>query len=82
MKKLLIGGSSCTHWSIAKQRGRETEASGLGWDLFMNYVKAKELFNTFNALNAFADFSQLREELYAEGDAVSADGWKDRSGNH
>ena len=39
-------------------------------------------FNTFNALNAFADFSQLMEELYAEGDAVSADGWKDRSGNH
>lgn len=44
MKKLLIGGSPCTHWSIAKQRGRETEASGLGWELFMNYVKAKELF--------------------------------------
>ena len=44
MKKLLIGGSPCTHWSIAKQHGRETEASGLGWDLFMNYVKAKELF--------------------------------------
>lgn len=38
---LLIGGSPCTHWSIARGGGdRETTASGLGWDLFSQYVRA------------------------------------------
>lgn len=35
--KLLIGGSPCTHWSIAKKKGRETEPEGQGWELFQNY---------------------------------------------
>lgn len=33
MIKLLIGGSPCTYWSIAKTKNRETEASGAGWEL-------------------------------------------------
>ena len=38
---LLIGGSPCTYWSIAKTNGeRETIPSGLGWDLFKEYVRA------------------------------------------
>lgn len=38
---LLIGGSPCTHWSIAqKSTERETTASGLGWELFSQYVRA------------------------------------------
>lgn len=44
---LLIGGSPCTNWSIAKVGGgekhspkRETTASGIGWDLFSQYVRA------------------------------------------
>ena len=38
---LLIGGSPCTHWSIAqKSTDRETTASGIGWDLFSQYVRA------------------------------------------
>lgn len=36
---ILIGGSPCTHWSIAKQ-GRETTSSGIGWELFMQYKRA------------------------------------------
>lgn len=36
--KLYIGGSPCTHWSIAQTKNRETEPSGLGWELFKNYV--------------------------------------------
>ncbi|MFA8375260.1 MAG: DNA cytosine methyltransferase, partial [Akkermansia muciniphila] len=35
--KLTIGGSPCTHWSIAKKQGRETEPEGQGWELFQNY---------------------------------------------
>lgn len=29
--RVLIGGSPCTHWSIAQAKNRETEASGIGW---------------------------------------------------
>lgn len=44
MIKLLIGGSPCTHWSIAQKNNRETEPEGLGWELFKNYLIAKEKF--------------------------------------
>lgn len=38
---LLIGGSPCTYWSIAKAGdNRETTSSGIGFDLFMQYVRA------------------------------------------
>lgn len=36
----LVGGSPCTYWSIAHKNNRETEASGLGWELFCQYVRA------------------------------------------
>lgn len=37
----LIGGSPCTYWSIAQRPDkRETVASGLGWELFIQYVRA------------------------------------------
>lgn len=37
----LVGGSPCTYWSIAQSPDkRETTASGLGWDLFCQYVRA------------------------------------------
>ena len=45
MIKLLIGGSPCTYWSIAQKNGRETEAEGMGWELFKNYLIAKKKFN-------------------------------------
>lgn len=38
---LLIGGSPCTYWSIAQSPDkRETQASGIGWELFSQYVRA------------------------------------------
>ncbi len=36
---LLIGGSPCTYWSVAK-KGRETTADGEGFRLFMEFVRA------------------------------------------
>ena len=36
----LIGGSPCTYWSVAQKNNRETEASGVGWELFSQYVRA------------------------------------------
>lgn len=72
MIKLLIGGSPCTHWSIAQTKDRETTASGLGWELFKNYLYAKERFkpdfflyeNNKSAAQASKD--QISEELGVE----------------
>ena len=37
----LVGGSPCTNWSIAQHPSkRETTASGKGWELFRQYVRA------------------------------------------
>lgn len=44
MIKLLIGGSPCTFWSVAQKNNRETQAEGMGWELFKNYLIAKEKF--------------------------------------
>lgn len=69
MIKLLIGGSPCTHWSIAQTKNRETTASGLGWELFKNYLYAKERFNPNyflyenNKSAAQAIKDQISEEL-------------------
>lgn len=38
--EFLIGGSPCTYWSIAQTKNRETVASGIGWELFSQYVRA------------------------------------------
>ena len=69
MIKLLIGGSPCTFWSIAQKDGRETEPSGLGWELFVNYLIAKEKFKPDfflyenNKSAAEAIKAQIRREL-------------------
>lgn len=42
--KLLLGGSPCTHWSIAQSKHRETKPEGLGWELFRNYLIAREKY--------------------------------------
>lgn len=45
MIKILLGGSPCTHWSIAQKKDRETQPnSGLGWELFLNYKIALEKY--------------------------------------
>ena len=38
---LLIGGSPCTYWSIAR-KNRETVSEGMGFDLFKQYIRAWE----------------------------------------
>ena len=67
--KILIGGSPCTYWSIAQTNGRETKAEGMGWELFKNYLIAKEKFkpdfflyeNNKSASQAIKD--QIAEEF-------------------
>ena len=67
--KLMLGGSPCTYWSIAQTNGRETKAEGMGWELFKNYLIAKEKFkpdfflyeNNKSASQAIKD--QIAEEF-------------------
>lgn len=69
MIKLLLGGSPCTYWSVARTNGRETEPCGTGWELFRNYVIAKEKFRPDfflyenNKSAAESIKSRIRQEL-------------------
>lgn len=65
MKKILIGGSPCTYWSIAQTKGRETKPSGIGWELFENYLIAKEKFkpDLFLYENNVSAAEPIKEEI-------------------
>lgn len=66
--KLLIGGSPCTHWSIAQTKNRETEPSGLGWELFKNYLIALEKYKPdyFLYENNKSMSAAIREQITRE----------------
>ena len=66
--RLLIGGSPCTHWSIAQTKNRETEASGLGWELFLNYRIARDKFQPdyFLYENNKSMSAAIRKQITAE----------------
>lgn len=63
--KLLIGGSPCTHWSIAQTKNRETEPSGIGWELFLNFLFALEKYQPdyFLYENNKSMSKAIREEI-------------------
>nr|WP_087380253.1 DNA cytosine methyltransferase [Flavonifractor sp. An135] len=63
--RLLLGGSPCTHWSIAQTKNRETEPSGVGWDLFENYLIAMDKFKPdfFLYENNKSMSKAIREEI-------------------
>lgn len=65
MLRMVIGGSPCTHWSIAQTKNRETEPSGLGWDLFENYLFALDRHKAdfFLYENNKSMSSSIREEI-------------------
>lgn len=77
MIKLLIGGSPCTHWSIAQKNNRETKPEGEGWELFLNYLIAREKFkpdfflyeNNKSAAQAIKDEIAKRLNVGADPDA-------------
>ena len=68
MMKLLIGGSPCTHWSIAQTKNRETEPSGIGWELFKNYLVALEKYKPdfFLYENNKSMSAAIREQITKE----------------
>lgn len=66
--KLLIGGSPCTHWSIAQSKNRETKPEGMGWELFKNYLIAIEKYSPdfFLYENNKSMSSDIREQITRE----------------
>lgn len=68
MIKLLIGGSPCTHWSIAQTKNRETKPEGLGWELFRNYLIALDIFQPdyFLYENNYSMASAIRNQITSE----------------
>ena len=67
---LLIGGSPCTYWSIARcphaiDGKRETTSSGFGWELFCQYSRAlKEVKpNWFLYENNASMSNEIKEEI-------------------
>ena len=61
---LLIGGSPCTYWSIAK-KGRETTSDGIGFQLFSQYVRALEESNCkwFLYENNYSIHKDIKSEI-------------------
>lgn len=62
----VIGGSPCTYWSIAQKKSvRETEAHGIGWELFQQYVRgireAKPKYFIYENNKSMA--AAIREEI-------------------
>lgn len=68
MIKLLLGGSPCTHWSIAQSRHREVKPEGLGWELFRNYLIAKARYcpDFFLYENNKSISAAIREQITTE----------------
>ena len=85
MIKILIGGSPCTYWSIARTGNkfnkieRETEPEGLGWELFKNYLIAREKFKPdfFLYENNYSISKEIKacisENLGAESMCINSD---------
>ena len=68
MKKILLGGSPCTHWSIAQKKSREVTAEGTGWELFKNYVIVKNKFkpDLFFYENNWSISKQIKDQIQKE----------------
>lgn len=63
---LLIGGSPCTYWSVARtNKGRETSCSGMGWDLFNQYLRAlkESKCKYFLYENNFSMSKNIKDEI-------------------
>lgn len=56
------------HWSIAQTKNRETKAEGVGWELFCNFVIARDKYQPdyFLYENNKSMSSAIREQITAE----------------
>lgn len=74
----MIGGSPCTHWSIAQTKNRETKAEGIGWELFKNYLYTRDKYKPDyflyenNKSMSKAIREQISEEFGFEPDCINS----------
>lgn len=76
MIRILLGGSPCTHWSIAQKNSRETQPnSGLGWELFLNYKIALEKYKPdyFLYENNKSASQAIKDEIARQLEVVEPD---------
>lgn len=68
MKRILIGGSPCKFWSISQKLNRETKPEGMGWELFKNFLIAKEKFKPdfFLYENNESASAEIKEQISKE----------------
>lgn len=62
---LLLGGSPCTFWSIAR-RNREIDKNGVGWKLFMKYKESQKHSDLFLYENVASMPSIIRDYISEE----------------
>jgi site-specific DNA-cytosine methylase len=64
---LLIGGSPCTYWSIARgdKTTREVKANGIGWELFNQYARALKTIKPkyFLYENNYSMAKEIKQEI-------------------
>jgi DNA (cytosine-5)-methyltransferase 3A len=78
MIKLLIGGSPCTNFSISQTKNRETKPGGAGYELFRNYVIARDKFKPdyflFENVKSMSDGIKdaITQELGVESTMIDA----------
>lgn len=65
MLKILLGGSPCTFWSVANKKNRESKPEGQGWELFENYLIAKDKFDPdlFLYENNMSASKEIKQEI-------------------
>jgi DNA (cytosine-5)-methyltransferase 3A len=73
---LIIGGSPCTYWSVAR-KGRETTSEGIGFQLFKAYVDIVEKYKPKHFLyeNNFRIHKNIQDEItrYLKVDPIMID---------
>ena len=65
---LIIGGSPCTFWSIARHKNKEVDNTGVGYKMFMEYSKALKRHNPkyFFYENNFGIHKDIQSEISKE----------------
>jgi len=65
---LVIGGSPCTYWSVARHKNKEVDNTGIGYKMFLEFSKAVKMYNPEHFLyeNNFGIHKDIQHEISKE----------------
>jgi len=65
---MIIGGSPCTFWSVAKHKDKEVDNTGIGYKMFMEFAKSIKTHNPkyFLYENNFGIHKNIQNEISKE----------------